>query len=82
MISLITPGYLSIIDNLEENFIVMNGDILTTLNYNDLFKFHLKSKNDVTISTYKKNVKIDLGVLEIKENQLIDYIEKPIINIF
>ncbi len=75
--SLGTAGPLSIIDNLEENFLVMNGDILTTLNYKDLYKTHMKKKNDITISTYKKEIKIDLGVIEIDIDQFKDYIEKP-----
>jgi len=55
----------------------MNGDLLTTINYKDLFNFHINNKNDITISTYKKEVRIDLGVLKIENNCFVDYIEKP-----
>lgn len=72
-----TAGPLSLIDHLEENFLVMNGDILTTLNYKDLYEYHIKHQNDITISIYKKEIKIDLGVLEIDGEKLLDYIEKP-----
>ena len=72
-----TAGPLSIIENLDENFLVMNGDLLTTIDYNDLYKFHIANNNDVTISTYKKQVKIDLGVIHSAESKFLDYIEKP-----
>ena len=75
-----TAGPLSIIDNLEENFLVMNGDLLTTLNYRALFDFHEKNANEFTISTYKKDLKIDLGVLEIENGIFKNYFEKPIYN--
>lgn len=73
-----TAAPLKLIENLDDNFIVMNGDILTTLNYRDLFEFHLKNNAAVTISTYTKETKIDLGVLKIENGELADYIEKPV----
>ena len=73
-----TAGPLRNIDNLEENFLVMNGDLLTTLDYRDLFNFHQENDNDVTIAVYRKEVKIDLGVLKTDGMDFIDYIEKPV----
>lgn len=72
-----TAGPLSLIDNLEEDFIVMNGDLLTTIDYNDLFNYHKENKNDVTISTFKKEVHIDLGVIQSCDGNFVNYIEKP-----
>ena len=73
-----TAGPLSLINNLKENFLVMNGDVLTTLDYDKLQLFHVQNGNDITISTYKKELKIDLGVLEIQEGVFNRYIEKPV----
>lgn len=72
-----TAGPLTLVKNLEDNFLVMNGDLLTTVNYKDLFNYHLRNKNDITIATYQKEVNIDLGVLELKKNNFMRYIEKP-----
>lgn len=72
-----TAGPLSLIEKLDDNFLVMNGDILTTLNFAQMYQFHLENKSDLTIAIYKKEVKIDLGVLEIKNNTFQNYIEKP-----
>ena len=72
-----TAGPIRLVHELEDNFIVMNGDILTNLKYNDLFLSHIKNKNLATIATFKKKVNIDLGVLTIEDGRFCDYIEKP-----
>ena len=76
-----TAGPLKLIKNLNENFLVMNSDDLTDFDYKDFFEFHKKNKAIVTIATFNKKVNIDLGVLEVgKNNEIVDYIEKPIYN--
>lgn len=73
-----TAGAIKNISGLEDNFIVMNGDILTNINYKELFSFHLKHKGIATIATAQREVFIDFGVIESdKELKLTDYIEKP-----
>ncbi len=72
-----TAGPLTLIENLEENFLVMNGDVLTDLNYNELFEEHLESGAAVTIASYTKPVNIDLGVIETDQKRVTNYIEKP-----
>ena len=73
-----TAGPIRLVNDLKENFLVMNGDVLTTIDYNKLQLFHIENDYDLTISTYKKEVKIDLGVLEIQEGVFERYIEKPV----
>ena len=73
-----TAGPISLIKNLDDNFLVMNGDILTTLNFRDLYDYHIANKNDISISTYKREEKIHLGVLESENDDFKKYIEKPI----
>ncbi|MBK8430847.1 MAG: NTP transferase domain-containing protein [Chloroflexi bacterium] len=73
-----TAGPLKLVENLTEPFLVMNGDVLTNLNYSELYAHHLLHDAAATISIYPKKVKIDLGVLELDENsQVRRYIEKP-----
>jgi NDP-sugar pyrophosphorylase family protein len=72
-----TAGPLALVENLEPDFLVMNGDLLTTLNYRHLFEYHKTNKSDITISAYKKQVNIDLGVLETENDVFVNYIEKP-----
>lgn len=76
-----TVAPLKLIKEFHDDFIVMNGDVLTTLNFNDFFNYHLQSNSICTISMYKKPVKIDLGILEVDKNKfIINYIEKPTLN--
>jgi NDP-sugar pyrophosphorylase family protein len=72
-----TVGALSIVNNLDDNFLVMNGDILCNINFSNLYDFHKRNKKKVTIVTCKKSIKLSLGVIECKDGKLIDYIEKP-----
>ena len=73
-----TVAPLTLIRDLPEDFFLMNGDVLTNLNYRDLFEFHLANKCALTIATYAKEMKVDLGVLVSDETGMItDYREKP-----
>jgi len=73
-----TMGPLRLIPDLPENFLVMNGDILTDLSFGDFYNEHVKDKRIFTISSHKRQQLIDYGVLELNEkNDLIGFIEKP-----
>lgn len=75
-----TMGPLRLIKDLPEDFLVMNGDILTDLNYKDFYEYHVANKNIFTISAYQRELKTEYGVLEINnENQLVGFQEKPVI---
>ena len=63
---------------LEENFLIINGDTLTDLDYHELFQLHLREKNIMTIATSTRSVGIDYGVIRLEENRnIIAYTEKP-----
>jgi NDP-sugar pyrophosphorylase family protein len=73
-----TVAPLTLISDLPEDFFLMNGDVLTNLNYRNMHEFHLANKCALTIATYAKEVKVDLGVLATDGAGLItDYREKP-----
>lgn len=75
-----TAGPLGLVQNLEDNFLVMNGDILTDIDYSTFWQCHLESGAIATIATCLKEVPISLGVLEVSDdNQLTGYVEKPIL---
>ena len=77
--SLSTMAPLKLIKDLPDNFLVMNGDILTDLDYNDFYEFHVNNNNIFTISAYQREIKSEFGVLKIDNNNtLIDFEEKPI----
>jgi NDP-sugar pyrophosphorylase family protein len=77
-----TAGPLALVGSLDSTFLVMNGDVLTTLDFGELVKFHQKSQAQVTIAMYNREVKIDLGVLQLSNggHEVVGYIEKPTYN--
>ena len=76
-----TMGPLTLINDLPENFLVMNGDVLTNLNFDHFFNYHIQQNNLFSISGYKRNIHSEFGVLEVnKKNYLDGFSEKPIIN--
>lgn len=73
-----TMAPLRLIHGLPENFLVMNGDILTDLNYSDFFEEHVSKNNIFTISSHVREQKIDYGVLEADASgYLSGFTEKP-----
>jgi NDP-sugar pyrophosphorylase family protein len=65
----------------EKNpFILMNGDILTDINYLDLFNFHNNNESLLTLAVFQRSIETEFGVLDIKDDLLLAYEEKPIIS--
>jgi NDP-mannose synthase len=73
-----TAGPLALIDGLDETFLVMNADVLTNLDYQELIRFHKNHDALATIGAYQREVTIDLGVIVKNGNYGVqDYLEKP-----
>lgn len=73
-----TAGPLALVPDLTDPFLVMNGDLLTTLDFRDLVRAHRERGAFVTLGLYPKEVKIDLGVIETDgDGRIRDYVEKP-----
>jgi NDP-sugar pyrophosphorylase family protein len=74
-----TAGALKLVNSCDENFLVMNGDVLTTVDYSKLYALHLAMGNKATVASKVRESKIDFGVLKLdEEDYLSDYIEKPV----
>jgi NDP-sugar pyrophosphorylase family protein len=73
-----TAGSLSLVRGLDRTFLVMNGDLLTDLDFDSLVGYHRQQEAILTIATHRRDVKVDLGVLEFDASRRIkNYIEKP-----
>jgi NDP-sugar pyrophosphorylase family protein len=68
---------LNFIDRLPEHFLVMNGDVLTDLNYANLLDRHIQWCAPLTVATYQRHVKIDFGTLETVDGHIVKFSEKP-----
>lgn len=75
-----TAGPLRMVKDLEENFIVVNGDELTTLDFQALYEHHIAMQADLTVAVQKKFVSSSFGVLEVIDGQITAYSEKPTTN--
>jgi NDP-mannose synthase len=74
-----TMGPLKLIKDLPENFLVINGDVLTDLDIELFYEEHIRSGNIFTISAYEREQKVDYGVLiSGSDNKLTGFIEKPV----
>ncbi len=75
-----TSGSIKAINPDEENFLVMNGDILSTLDLKELFEFHVKSSAIMTLAVRKANFQLPLGIIEFDDQGLVKkFKEKPLI---
>lgn len=73
-----TMGPLKLIEDLPENFLVMNGDILTNLDFGQLYRTHMETQPPITVATYNRTMKVDYGVLEVgTEKEISAFKEKP-----
>lgn len=74
-----TAGALSLLEsNLEEPFFVMNGDLLTNINFDHLLKYHIDNNSFATMCLRKYEYDIPYGVVNIDEKSHITSIkEKP-----
>jgi NDP-sugar pyrophosphorylase family protein len=73
-----TMGPLRLIKDLPEHFLVMNGDILTDLDFTDFHDSHTKEDRVFTVSSSRREHRIDYGVLDIDSSGLLcGFREKP-----
>jgi NDP-sugar pyrophosphorylase family protein len=77
-----TVGPLADIERLDDSFLVMNGDVLTTLDYSDFMDLHRESGNLLTIASHRRVVRTDYGVLHLdgeagRTRVVTDFQEKP-----
>ena len=72
-----TMGPLKLIDDLPEDFMVLNGDVLTDLNFGGFYDRHVRDKRLFTIASHSRRQVIDYGVLHTHNDQLTGFDEKP-----
>ncbi len=78
-----TAGALSLLpDRIREPFIVMNGDLLTNVNFERLLNYHLLAKADATMCVREYKLKIPYGVVKTEGASIREIIEKPTQNFF
>jgi len=74
-----TMGPLSLVRQhlVDEPFLVLNGDVLTDLNINQLVSCHRRHQGRLTIATASRPTKMDFGVIEEADGRVTEFREKP-----
>lgn len=73
-----TAGPLRLVEGLDQTFLAMNGDLLTSLDYRAMLEHHRACGAVATMATFQREVNIDLGVLDVDEERWVrGYTEKP-----
>lgn len=79
-----TAGALSLIDfEMEDSFFVVNGDVLTSINYDDFLNYHQVNQSDATMCVKKMGFNIPYACVEFNtEMDLVSLKEKPSFDYF
>ena len=73
-----TAGPIAMVDDLDESFVVMNGDVLCDLDLRELVTAHRQHGAIATLASYRKSVPVSLGVIDVDDDgRLVGYTEKP-----
>ncbi|WP_210508131.1 sugar phosphate nucleotidyltransferase, partial [Pantoea ananatis] len=62
----------------EHPLIMINGDVLTNVDYERLIKFHIESKADATMCVREYDYQIPYGVIKGEGNKIVSMEEKPV----
>ena len=71
-----TAGPISLMPKFD-NLLLINGDLLSDVNYVEMYKYHLKHKSSLTIGAVNHHFEIPYGVLEMNGEEFLSLREKP-----
>ena len=75
-----TAGPLAAIELGSERVLVMNGDLLTTLDFRALLDAHVAAGSDATIAIRRREVPVDFGVVRTDSTHVVGFEEKPVLS--
>jgi NDP-sugar pyrophosphorylase family protein len=68
----------AVLDKLGDDFVLTNGDLLTTMDIGAMIRFHREQRAVATLGVYQREVKIDFGLIEVDADmRMTAYREKP-----
>jgi dTDP-glucose pyrophosphorylase len=74
-----TAGALAFLKKIKEPFFVMNGDLLTTIDFEEMMQFHIKNKGEISVGTKEFLYQLPFGVVLSKNDRITKIEEKPVI---
>ena len=72
-----TAGAIGLMDEVDEPLLVMNGDILTNVDYRSMLKYHQEQEAALTVAVRQYDFKVPYGVIEAKKGRVKRLKEKP-----
>lgn len=75
-----TVAPIKLVADLPDNFLVMNGDLLTDLDFRDLFRCHMQNRSLLTVAIHRRLSQVDFGVIDVdrERNVVVGFREKPV----
>lgn len=78
-----TAGALSFMkDKLSEPFFVMNGDLLTNINFQHMLEYHMSNKTVATMGVREYDFQVPYGVVNVEKHNILSIDEKPVHSFF
>ena len=78
-----TAGALSLLkERPSEPFFVMNGDLLTNVNFEHIFNYHTLHKATATMCVREYDYEVPYGVVKMNDNKITAIAEKPVQKFF
>ena len=74
-----TAGCLdSLRKKINNSFLVMNGDIITSIDFDGLLSFHLNQKSNATMVVRPQEIKSEFGIVSTDDLEITGFKEKPV----
>jgi dTDP-glucose pyrophosphorylase/CBS domain-containing protein len=77
-----TAGGLKLVKRPDGPFVVINGDILTRVSFQDMLLYHRKHAAELTVGVRRYEVKVPFGVVECDDVRITQVREKPSLTLF
>ena len=77
-----TVGGLGLLDPPKETTLVMNGDILTQVDFRAMLAYHREHRAELTVAVRQYDVKVPYGVIECQGPMVRRVSEKPVLDFF
>lgn len=75
-----TAGFLRLMDIPREPFLVINGDVLTRVNFESMYQYHQEHKSVLTVGVRKQDFQIPYGLIECQDTRVTSLKEKPAVS--
>ena len=77
-----TAGALGLMQTPKEPLLVINGDILTQVDFRSMLAFHTEHKADLTVAVRRYDLNVPYGVIESENAFVQELVEKPVLSFF